>query len=78
MPQEAGTSNLIERRGAGILLKRSNEIVPTIRHLLDNPGEYSRMKAATAGLTMPNSTEQIIKEINALLPQQFRTAKAAA
>jgi UDP-N-acetylglucosamine:LPS N-acetylglucosamine transferase len=78
MPQEAGTSSLLERRGAGVLLRRSDDVVSTIRHLIENPGEYSRMKAATAGLTMPNSTEQIIKEINALLPQQFGTAKAAA
>ncbi len=78
MPQEAGTVRLIERRGAGILLKRSRDIVPTIRNLIGDNGEYSRMKAATVGLTMPNSTEQIIKEINALLPNHFNAASAAA
>ena len=74
MPQEAGTSRLIETRGAGILLKRSVDIVPTIQNLISNNGEYSRMKAATIGLTMPNSTEYIIREINALWPK----AQAAA
>ena len=74
MPQEAGTSRLIEARGAGILLKRSIDIVPTIRNLVNNQGEYSRMKIATAGMTMPNSTESIIREINALWPK----AQAAA
>ncbi|MEQ1922654.1 MAG: glycosyltransferase [Pyrinomonadaceae bacterium] len=74
MPQEAGTSKLIESRGAGILLKRSTDIVPTIRNLVNNQGEYSRMKIATAGMTMPNSTESIIREINALWPK----AQAAA
>lgn len=74
MPQEAGTSRLIEARGAGILLKRSTDIVPTIRNLVNNQGEYSRMKIATAGMTMPNSTESIIREINALWPK----AQAAA
>ncbi|HRI04261.1 MAG TPA: glycosyltransferase [Pyrinomonadaceae bacterium] len=74
MPQEAGTSRLIEARGAGILLKRSTDIVPTIRNLVNNQGEYSRMKTATAGMTMPNSTESIIREINALWPK----AQAAA
>jgi processive 1,2-diacylglycerol beta-glucosyltransferase len=78
MPQEAGTVNLLERRGAGILLRRSIDIVPTIQNLLTDNGEYSRMKAATIGMTMPNSTDQIIKEINALLPYPFTTAKAAA
>src|SRR3954468_651809 len=31
MPQEAGTVNLIEKRGAGILLKRASDIVPIIQ-----------------------------------------------
>ena len=68
MPQEAGTVDLIERRGAGIVLKRSSDIVPTIRSLVGNTDEYSRMRAATAGLAMPNSTDQIIREIAALMP----------
>ena len=78
MPQEAGTSELLERRGAGILLKKSTDIVPTIQNLLADNDEYSRMKAATVGMTMPNSTEQIIKEINALLPHPFTSSRAAA
>lgn len=74
MPQEAGTSRLIETRGAGILLRRSIDIVPTIQNLINDNGDYSRMKAATIGMTMPNSTEYIIREINALWPK----AQAAA
>lgn len=61
MPQEAGTVQLISDRGAGILLKRSVDIVPTIRSLIGNSRQYIDMKAATAGLTMPNSTEYIIR-----------------
>lgn len=78
MPQEAGTVELIKRRGAGILLERSTDIVPTIQHLLADNEEYSRMKAATVGLAMPNSTDQIIREINALLPPSFAQERAAA
>ena len=78
MLQEAGTVQLISDRGAGILLKRSADIVPTIRNLIGNSRQYIDMKAATAGLTMPNSTEYIIREINALLPQTEPVAEAAA
>lgn len=78
MPQEAGTVQLLHDRGAGILLKKSIDIVPTIENLLLDNGRYSSMKAATIGLAMPNSTEYIIREINALLPQPFRQARAAA
>ncbi len=78
MPQEAGTVQLLEKKGAGILLKNSADIVPTIKGLLIDRDRYSRMKEATVGMTMPNSTEQIIREINAILPHPFTTAKAAA
>jgi UDP-N-acetylglucosamine:LPS N-acetylglucosamine transferase len=69
MPQEAGTVKLVEQKGAAILLRKSSDIVPTIQTLLGDSGRYHSMKAATAGLTMPNSTEQIIREITALLPR---------
>lgn len=78
MPQEAGTVQLLEKRGAGILLHRSSDIVPTIRNLVSDNTRYLQMKAATAGMTMPDSTDQIIREINALLPHPFTTARAAA
>ena len=68
MPQEAGTVQMLSDRGAGIMLKKSTDIVPTIRNLIGNSPQYTAMKAATAGMTMPNSTEYIIREINALLP----------
>jgi processive 1,2-diacylglycerol beta-glucosyltransferase len=77
MPQEAGTVRLLERRGAGILLRRSADIVPTIQNLLLDNGDYTRMKAATIGMTMPNSTDHIIREINALLPHPFTHRQAA-
>lgn len=77
MPQEAGTVQLISDRGAGIMLKKSADIVPTIQNLIGNSPQYNDMKAATAGLTMPNSTEYIIREINALLPQTEPVQAAA-
>jgi UDP-N-acetylglucosamine:LPS N-acetylglucosamine transferase len=68
MPQEAGTVRLISNRGAGILLRRSTDIVPTIRSLVNDSDKYRKMKAAAAELSIPNSTEQIIREITSLLP----------
>jgi UDP-N-acetylglucosamine:LPS N-acetylglucosamine transferase len=70
MPQEAGTVNMIARRGAGILLKKASDIVPTVQTLILDSKKYSAMKAATVGLSAPNSTEMIIKEIAALLPER--------
>ena len=74
MPQEAGTARLIERKGAGILLRNSSDIVATVRDLVADRDRYSRMRAATIGLAMPNSTEQIIREITALIPKETGAA----
>ena len=68
MPQEEGTVNLISEKGAGVLLRRSSDIVPTIQTLLADKDKYSEMRDAAAFLAKPDSTKQIIEEITALLP----------
>lgn len=68
MPQEAGTVNLISKRGAGILLEKTGDIVPTIQTLLNDSAKYAQLKAAAISLNVPNSTQNIINEISALLP----------
>lgn len=78
MPQEAGTVQLISEKGAGILLKHSADIVPTIANLVNDKVLYSNMKAATVGLALPNSTEYIVREINALWRPTQADAPAAA
>jgi UDP-N-acetylglucosamine:LPS N-acetylglucosamine transferase len=74
MPQEAGTVNLISKRGAGILLEKTSDIVPTIKTLIQDTEKYNAMKAATANLAIPNSTQNIIREITALLPHSNQKA----
>src|SRR5689334_23941022 len=69
MPQEAGTAKLIEERGAGVMLKRSIDVVPVVRRMVEDEIHYSRLRAATVGLAIPNSTRQIVEEIAALIPQ---------
>ena len=68
MPQEAGTANLILKRGAGILLKQAKDIVPVVRRMVEDTAHYSAMRAATLGVAIPNATRQIVEEIAALLP----------
>jgi UDP-N-acetylglucosamine:LPS N-acetylglucosamine transferase len=76
MPQEAGTVKLIAGRGAGILLKHAIDIVPTIRSLVNDSDKYRKMKIAAGELSVPNSTEQIIREITSLLPMRERSVAA--
>ena len=68
MPQEAGTVDMIREKGAGILLKKSSDIVPTIQNLITDSRKYLEMKAATINMTIPNSAQRISEEIAALLP----------
>ena len=69
MPQEAGTADLIAQRGAGVMLRRSSDVVPVVRRMMEDEVHYSRMRAATAALAIPNATRQIVEEIAALIPQ---------
>src|SRR5690349_5016655 len=69
MPQEAGTASLIEERGAGVMLKHPSDIVPIIRRMVEDELHYSRLRAATVGLAIPNATRHIVEEIAALIPQ---------
>ena len=78
MPQEAGTVRLISSSGAGILLEKSSDIVRMVRSLTGDSKRYAEMKAATCGLAMPNSTDYIIREINALLPPPPAASQLAA
>lgn len=69
MPQEAGTADMIVQRGAGVMLTRSSDVVPVVRRMMEDEVHYSRMRAATAALALPNATRQIVEEIAALIPQ---------
>ena len=68
MPQEAGTVNLIVKRGAGVLLQRTTDIVPVIRRMLEDSKHYAALRAATITVAIPNATKRIVEEITSLIP----------
>jgi UDP-N-acetylglucosamine:LPS N-acetylglucosamine transferase len=68
MPQEAGAAHMLVKRGAGVLLERTTDIVPVIRRMMEDSKHYAAMRAATIGLAIPNSTKHIVEEIAALIP----------
>ena len=69
MPQEAGTAKLIAQRGAGVMLNRASDVVNVVRRMMEDEVYFSRMRAATANLALPNATQYIVEEIAALIPQ---------
>jgi UDP-N-acetylglucosamine:LPS N-acetylglucosamine transferase len=78
MPQEAGTVNLLKEKGAGILLENPADVVQTVKELVTDSSRYEKMKAATAHLAIPNSTQKIIEEISALLTQGEEASQSRA
>ena len=78
MPQEAGTVKLLSQKGAGILLRNTSDIIPVVRSLATDADRYQKMKAATAGMSIPNSTESIVREIMTLIPTHEQDAQRAA
>jgi UDP-N-acetylglucosamine:LPS N-acetylglucosamine transferase len=68
MPQEAGAATMLAKRGAGVLLTRTGDIVPAVRRMVEDARYYATMRAATAGLAIPHSTRRIVEEITALIP----------
>jgi UDP-N-acetylglucosamine:LPS N-acetylglucosamine transferase len=68
MPQESGAATLLDRRGAGVLLKRAADIVPVVRRMVEDSRYYAGLRAATSSLALHGSTQRIVEEIAALLP----------
>ncbi len=68
MPQESGAVKMLATRGAGVVLQRATDIVPVVRRMVDDARYYAAMRAATAGMAIPNSTRRIVEEITALIP----------
>ncbi len=78
MPQEAGTVRMLSQKGAGILLEKPTDIVSVVRSLSTDADRYSALRLATVGMSMPNSTESIVKEILTLIPnEKMQTASAS-
>lgn len=78
MPQESGAAALVERRGAGVLLRRAADVVPVVRRLASDARLYAQMRAATAAVVIPHSTRRIVEEITALLPAPARPEDEAS
>jgi UDP-N-acetylglucosamine:LPS N-acetylglucosamine transferase len=68
MPQELGAAKLLAKRGAGVLLQHAGDIVPVVRRMVDDAKYYATMRAATAGMAIPDATRRIVEEITALIP----------
>jgi UDP-N-acetylglucosamine:LPS N-acetylglucosamine transferase len=70
MPQEAGTAEMIVKRGAAVMLQKTSDVVPVIRRMIDDSKHYAALRAATITVAIPNATKRIVEEIVSLIPEQ--------
>ena len=70
MPQEAGTAEMIVKRGAAVALQKASDVVPVIRRMIDDSKHYASLRAATISFAIPNATKRIVEEIVSLIPEQ--------
>jgi UDP-N-acetylglucosamine:LPS N-acetylglucosamine transferase len=70
MPQEAGTAEMVVRRGAAVALRKATDVVPVIRRMIDDSKHYAALRAATITVAIPNATKRIVEEIVSLIPEQ--------
>jgi UDP-N-acetylglucosamine:LPS N-acetylglucosamine transferase len=71
MPQEKKTVDLLSEHRAGVMLKRAADIVPVVRNLIEDPGEYTRLREAAISLAKPDSTKRIVEELSELMNRQY-------
>jgi UDP-N-acetylglucosamine:LPS N-acetylglucosamine transferase len=67
MPQEASTVNSIVKGGAGVMLQRASDIVPTVHRMIEDSKHYAALRAATITFAIPNATRRIVEEITSLI-----------
>jgi UDP-N-acetylglucosamine:LPS N-acetylglucosamine transferase len=68
MPQEERTASMLERAGAGIMIKRANEVVPAVAAIATDQNRVLAYRASAKSLGVPDATQRIIREIDGLMP----------
>jgi UDP-N-acetylglucosamine:LPS N-acetylglucosamine transferase len=69
MPQEERTASMLERAGAGLMVRRAEEVIPAVRRLATDAASHGALREAAAALGVPDATQRIVREIEQLLPR---------
>lgn len=67
MPQEARTASLLERTGAGLMIRRVSDVVPAVASIATDEARYSALREAAGSLGVPDATQRIVRELERLL-----------
>jgi processive 1,2-diacylglycerol beta-glucosyltransferase len=69
MPQEAQTADFLKATGAGVLLKRPDQIVPLVQSLIEYPHRYQELREAATLHGRPGASDLIAKDVLRYLEQ---------
>lgn len=73
MPQEERTAQMLERKGAAVMVKSVRDLVPSIERLVRDESAYLGLRDAAGTLGIPDATKRIITEIERLVPSGIPT-----
>jgi processive 1,2-diacylglycerol beta-glucosyltransferase len=68
MPQEERTASMIERAGAGVIVKSARDVVPLVGRLATDEVRYRGLREAAAAVGVPDATERIVRELQRIMP----------
>lgn len=78
MPQEAGTTDLIERYNAGVRIERAEDIVPIVRRLASDRAHHLMMRAGAAKIAIPGATRKIVAALSGMIRPEAETGQAVS
>lgn len=72
MPQEAQTAAFLEATGAGLMLKKPEQIVSVVKSLIDSPQRYHSLREAAAIHGRPGASDRIAQDVLNFLERPAR------
>jgi UDP-N-acetylglucosamine:LPS N-acetylglucosamine transferase len=73
MPQEERTASMIERTGAGVIVRNARDVVPLVGRLATDEVRYQGLRQAATAVGVPDATERIVRELERIMPAREAT-----
>lgn len=68
MPQEERTATMLERSGAGLMLRNVRDLVPAVAAIASDEGRLRALRESAKSLGVPDATSRIVRELEGLMP----------
>jgi processive 1,2-diacylglycerol beta-glucosyltransferase len=72
MPQEERTASMLERAGAGVMIRSVHDVVPAVAAFAGDAGRLQALRANAKALGVPDATHRIVREMELVMPREPR------